>query len=87
MYADFQKKIFAEISGKMFQTFHCTNVTTMKSLELFPRNLREHFFLKISIHCDKVFTKKVPNIEVLVILNFPRVWQGSNLEKQEFLER
>ena len=26
-YADFQEKIFAEISGKMFQTFHCSNVT------------------------------------------------------------
>ena len=24
-YADFQEKIFAEISGKKFQTFHCRN--------------------------------------------------------------
>ena len=31
MYADFQEKIFAEISGKMFQTFLCSNVTTMES--------------------------------------------------------
>jgi len=28
MYADFQEKIFAEISGRNFQTFHCSNVTT-----------------------------------------------------------
>ena len=26
-YADFQEKIFADISGKKFQTFHCSNVT------------------------------------------------------------
>ena len=26
MYVDFQEKIFAEISGKKFQTFHCSNV-------------------------------------------------------------
>ena len=31
---------YAEISGKKFQTFHCNNVTTMKSLELFHRNFR-----------------------------------------------
>ena len=47
MYADFQEKIF---------------VTTMKSLELFSRNLREDFFLKIGIHSAKVGTKKAPNI-------------------------
>ena len=31
-YANFLEKIFAEISGKssIFQTFHCSNVTTMK---------------------------------------------------------
>ena len=27
-YANFQEKIFAEISGKTFQTFHCINVNT-----------------------------------------------------------
>ena len=26
-YADFQEKIFAEISGKKYQTFHCSNVS------------------------------------------------------------
>ena len=41
MYADFQEKIFAEISGKKFQTFHCSNDTAMKSLGVFSRNLRE----------------------------------------------
>ena len=29
-YADFQEKIFAAISEKIFQTFHCSNVTTVK---------------------------------------------------------
>ena len=50
-YADFQEKIFAEISGKKYQTFHCSNVTTMKS------------FLKIGILRAKVYTKNTPNIE------------------------
>ena len=35
-----------------------------QSLELFPRNLREDFFLKIGILSPKVYTKNVPNIEV-----------------------
>ena len=35
-----------------------------QSLELFPRNLRKHFFLKIGILSPKVYTKNVPNIEV-----------------------
>ena len=64
MYADFQEKIFAGIFGKKFQTFHCSNVTTMKILELFLRRFRRDFFLKIGIHRAKVYTKKVPNIQV-----------------------
>ena len=64
LYADFQEKIFFETSGKKFQTFHCSKVTTMKSLELCPRRFRQDFFLKIGIHRAKVYTKKVPNIEV-----------------------
>ena len=64
VYANFQEKIFPETSGKKFQNFHCSNVTTMKSLELFPRRFRRDFFLKIGIHRAKVYTKKVPNIEV-----------------------
>ena len=53
-----------EISGKKFLTFLCSNIIiTMKNLELFPRNLREDFFLKIGIHNAKVY-KNVPNIEV-----------------------
>ena len=35
-----------------------------QSLELFPRSLREDFFLKIGILSPKVYTKNVPNIEV-----------------------
>ena len=44
-YINFQEKIFAEISGKQFQTFHYSNVTMvtiMKSLGIF----QEDFFLK-----------------------------------------
>ena len=62
-YADFQEKIFADISGEKFQTFHCSNVTTMESLELFPRNIRKDFFLKIGILRAKVYTKNDPNID------------------------
>ena len=43
---NFQEKILVETSGKKLQTFHCNNVTTMKSLGIFSRNLRENFFLK-----------------------------------------
>ena len=38
------------------KVLQCSNVTTMESLELFPRNLCEHFFLKIGILCAKVYT-------------------------------
>ena len=38
-YANFQEKISAEISGKKALTFHSSNVTTMKSLGLFSRNI------------------------------------------------
>ena len=70
-YADFQEKIFPETSGKKFQTFHCSNVTTMKSLELFPRRFREDFFLKISIQSAKVYTKNVPNIKACDFIPAP----------------
>ena len=63
-YANFQEKIFPETSGKKFQNFHCSNVTTMEILELFPRRFREDFFLKIGIRGPKVYTKNVPNREV-----------------------
>ena len=66
MYSNFQEKIFAEISGKKFQTFHCSNVTTKKSLGgalgIFSRNLHEDFFLKIGMLSAKVHTKNAPNI-------------------------
>ena len=39
-----KKKIFPETPGKKFQTFQCSDVATMKSLELFPRSFREYFF-------------------------------------------
>ena len=45
-YADFQEKIFAEISGNI------------QSVELFPRNLQEFFFV------ENRHTKNDPNIEV-----------------------
>ena len=71
MYADFQEKIFSDISGRKFQTLYSSNVTTRQSLELSPRNIREDFFLKIGILCAKVYTKKVPNIEVCNFINAP----------------
>ena len=36
-----------------------------QSLELFTRNLRKDFFLKIGILSPKVYTKKVPNFEIV----------------------
>ena len=36
----------------------------VKTLELFSRNLGKDFFLKIGLLSVKVYTKKVPNIEV-----------------------
>ena len=63
MYADFQEKIVAETSRKKFQTFHYSKVTTMKSLELFPRHFSEDFVLKIDTRSPKVYAKDVPNIE------------------------
>ena len=35
-----------------------------QSLELFPRNLSEDFFLKIGILSPKVYIKNIPNVEV-----------------------
>ena len=43
----------------------------MKSLDIFSRNLREDFFLKIGILSAKVYPKKVPNIEVCNFINAP----------------
>ena len=70
-YANFQEKISAEISGRKFQIFHCSNVTTMKSLGIFSRNLREDFFLKIGILSVKVYIKKVPNTEEYNFIHVP----------------
>ena len=47
-------------------------VTSMKSLELFSRNLCKDFFLKIGMLSAKVYTKKVPNIELHVTSSLPR---------------
>ena len=67
MYDNFQEKFCAEISGKIFQTFHCSNVTKYnEKFETFSRkSLQRFFFLKISIQCAKVFTKNVLKIEVM----------------------
>ena len=50
--------------------FNC-NVTTMKSLGLFSRNLRGDFFLKIGILSVKGYIKKVPNIEEYNFIQVP----------------
>ena len=83
----FKKKIFAEISGKKFQTFHCSKVTTMKSLELLPRNLHEYFFLKIGILSAKVNTKNVPNIDVCNFNPAPRVTSTCPAQKSVYQAR
>ena len=60
----FKKKIFADNSGRKFTLYSSNVVTSIQSLELSLRNIREDFFLKIGILSVKVYTKNVPNIEV-----------------------
>ena len=63
----FKKKSSRRFLGKSFKlwvlhkkSFLCNT----QSSELFPRNLGEDFFLKISILSPKVSTKNAPNLEV-----------------------
>ena len=72
MYANFQEKIFAGISGKQIQTLHCSNVTTMKSLELFPRNLPRRFFL------ENWHTPPTQKYETLSLTHPELVYQASH---------
>ena len=69
----FKKKISARrFLEKMAKLFICNNnVTTMKSLAIFSRNLRRDFFLKIGILSVKVYTKKVPKIEECNFIHVP----------------
>ena len=63
----FKKKssqIFLGESCKLCVLHKKSFLCNTQSLELFPRNLREDFFLKIGILSPKVYTKNVPNIEV-----------------------
>ena len=46
IYADFQEKILRRFLEKKSQTFLCSNVTTMKGLGIFSRNLCADIFLK-----------------------------------------
>ena len=67
----FKKKSLLRFLEKSHKLFIEVNVTTMKSLELFSRNLRKDFFLKIGILIAKVYTKKVPNKEVCDFIPVP----------------
>ena len=60
LYANFQEKIFADISRRKLQTLYSSNVTTIQSLQFSPRNICEDFFLKIGILCAKVYKKRSP---------------------------
>ena len=51
-------------SSKLWVLHKKSFLCNTQSLELFPRNLCEDFFLKIGILGSKVYTKNVPNIEV-----------------------
>ena len=79
----FSRKIFPEISGRKFQTFHCSNFITMKRLKLSPRHLRKDFFLIIGVHWAKVYIiyQKRPqhNIEVSNFIHARlRIWILTN---------
>ena len=70
------KKIFAEISGKSSKVWVLHKkffICNTQSLEHFPRNLHEDFFLKISILSPKVSTKNVPKIEVCNFILAPLI--------------
>ena len=63
----FKKKSLQRFLGKSSKLWvlHKNDfLCNTQSLELFPRNLRKDFFLKIGILSPKVYTKNVPNIEV-----------------------
>ena len=63
----FKKKSLRRFLGKSSKLWvlHKNDfLCNTQSLELFPRRFRRDFFLKIGIHRAKVYTKKVPNIEV-----------------------
>ena len=51
-------------SSKLWVLHKKSFLCNTQSSELFPRNLGEDFFLKISILSPKVSTKNVPNLEV-----------------------
>ena len=50
-------------SSKLWVLHKNEFLCSTQSLKLFPRNLREDFFLKIGILSPKVYSKNVPNIE------------------------
>ena len=50
-------------SSKLWVLHKNEFLCSTQSLELFPRNLCEDFFLKIGILSPKVYSKNVPNIE------------------------
>ena len=51
-------------SSKLWVLHKKSFLCNTQSLELFPRNLRKDFFLKIGILSPKVYTKNVPNIDI-----------------------
>ena len=69
MYANFQEK--KSSLKRLGKSFHCSNVTTMKNLELFARRFREDIFLKIGIQRVKIHTKNVLNDEAYDFIPAP----------------
>ena len=57
-YANFHEKIFVEISGKKFKSFHCSNVTTTKSLGvIFPEISTKNFHENRHTYCQGIHKK------------------------------
>ena len=84
-YVDFQEKIFPETSGKKFQTFHCSNATTMKSLELFP--IRSE--LRLSSKSLQCFTNRVvkfmqPRVYNCMYMS-SNLWKLSNTKFEKYI--
>ena len=60
-YANFQEKVFAKISGKMFQTFHYSYVTTMKNSGFSSEISAKIFSWKLAYKVSRfTYTKKGP---------------------------
>ena len=63
-YADLQQKITPDTGCRKSETFHCSNVTTMKSLWLSTARVECNFLSQIGILRVMGYNKNVPKVQV-----------------------